>query len=211
MSVVKTICRRNTIVGHLPRQISTICHLFLRKGGIITCTISGRRQCSADLPQGGLEVPHQLVLIASDKKLLDKTTLLLQKAPPVIISKSTIAGVVAANTPVSARKLEPIPIQIADVEETATDSINKDPVWIHVDKCTMLQSDKQCLLIAGCLLNDKHINTAQALLKKQFTNATGLQSTLFQYKSLSEKMTYGLQVIHCNGYSIQRRPKHWYC
>ena len=41
--VVKTIHRCNTIVGHLPRQISTICHLFLRKGGIITSTIFGRR------------------------------------------------------------------------------------------------------------------------------------------------------------------------
>ena len=49
----------------------------------------------------------------------------------------------------------------------------------------------------GCLLNDKHTNTVQALLKKQY--ATDLQSTLFQYKSLSEKMTYGLQVIHCSG------------
>ena len=81
---------------------------------------------------------------------------------------------VSTNTPVSFRKVEPIPIQVADVEETATDSNNKDPVWIHVDKCTMLQSDKLCLLTPGCLLNDKHINTAQALLKKQFTNATGL-------------------------------------
>ena len=57
VSVVKTIDRRNTFVGHLPRQTSTICHLFLRKGGIITCTISGRWQYLADLPQGGLELP----------------------------------------------------------------------------------------------------------------------------------------------------------
>ena len=60
VSVVKTIRRRDTIVGHLPRQISTICHLFLRKGGIITCIVSGRRQYSTDLPQGGLEVPVSL-------------------------------------------------------------------------------------------------------------------------------------------------------
>ena len=36
-------------------------------------------------------------------------------------------------------------------------------------------------------------------MHKPFTNATGLQTTLFQYKSLSEKMTYSLQVIHYNG------------
>ena len=69
--VVKTMRRRNTIVGHLFRQISTICHLFLRKGGIIDCTVSGRRQYSADLSKGGLEVACQLVLIAFDKKLVD--------------------------------------------------------------------------------------------------------------------------------------------
>ena len=197
---MKTIRRHDTIVGHLPRQISTICHLFLRNGGIITCTVSGRRQCSTDLPQGDLEVPCQLVLISSDKKLLDKTMLLLQKAPPVTISNSTtVTGVVAADTPVSDSKLESIPIHIADVEETATDSINKGLVWIHIEKCTMLQSDKQCLLTPGYMLNDKHINTTQALLEKQFTNVSGLQSILFQYKMLPERMTNGLQVIYCNG------------
>ena len=106
---------------------------------IITCIVSGRRQYSTDLPQGGLEVPCQLVLIASDKKLLDKTMVLLQKAQSVTISNSTtITGVVVAFTPVSDSKLEPIPIQIADVEKTATDSINKDLVWVHIEKCTML-------------------------------------------------------------------------
>ena len=40
--VVKTIGRHDAIVGHLklPRQISTMYHL---NGGIITCTVSGRR------------------------------------------------------------------------------------------------------------------------------------------------------------------------
>ena len=60
---MKTIRRRNTIVSFLPRQISTICHLFLRKGGIITRTVSGRRQYSVDLQQ----VPCQPALIASDR------------------------------------------------------------------------------------------------------------------------------------------------
>ena len=86
VKVVKAIRRRNTIVSLLPRQISTICHLFLRKGGIITCTVSGRRQYSVDL----LQAPCQLALIASDKKLLNKTTLLLQKAPPVIFPRALL-------------------------------------------------------------------------------------------------------------------------
>ena len=43
VSVVKTIRRHDTIVGHLLRQISTICPLFFMKGGIITFTVSSRR------------------------------------------------------------------------------------------------------------------------------------------------------------------------
>ena len=43
------------IVGHLPRNISTMCWIFIRCGGIIYCTVSGRWQYSRDLPQGGME------------------------------------------------------------------------------------------------------------------------------------------------------------
>ena len=39
------------------KPISTPCHLFLRKGGIILCIVNGDRRYSADLIQGGLEVP----------------------------------------------------------------------------------------------------------------------------------------------------------
>ena len=45
---------------------------------------------------------------------------LLQKAPSVTISNgTTVTGLVAANTPVAGSKLEPIPIQIADVENVS--------------------------------------------------------------------------------------------
>ena len=46
-----------TIIGHLPRAISRACSLFLRRGNSITCRVTGHRRYSADLPQGGLEVP----------------------------------------------------------------------------------------------------------------------------------------------------------
>ena len=44
-------------IGHLPREISRACSLFLRRGNSITCRVTGHRRYSADLPQGGLEVP----------------------------------------------------------------------------------------------------------------------------------------------------------
>lgn len=45
------------VVGHLPRKISAICSIFLRRGGSITCRVVGHRRYSTDLEQGGLEVP----------------------------------------------------------------------------------------------------------------------------------------------------------
>ena len=57
------------IIGHLPRNISRCCSLFLRRGGCIICTITGRRQYSADLPQGGLEVPCLLLFRAPLKEI----------------------------------------------------------------------------------------------------------------------------------------------
>ena len=44
------------IVGHVPRAISTPSRLFLCKGDVITCEITGLRQFSRDLSQGGLDV-----------------------------------------------------------------------------------------------------------------------------------------------------------
>ena len=49
------------IIGHLPRRISRVCSLFLRRGGTIVCRVTGRRRYSRDLPQGGLEIPCSLL------------------------------------------------------------------------------------------------------------------------------------------------------
>ena len=44
------------VIGHLPRKLSKICSLFIRRGGSICCIVTGGRRYSADLPQGGLEI-----------------------------------------------------------------------------------------------------------------------------------------------------------
>ena len=49
-----------TIIGHLPRGTSWACSLFLRRGNSITCHVTGHRRYSANLTQGGLEVPCTL-------------------------------------------------------------------------------------------------------------------------------------------------------
>ena len=50
----------SSTVGHIPRRISAVCHIFLRRNGNISCQVTGERRYSVDLPQGGMEVPCKL-------------------------------------------------------------------------------------------------------------------------------------------------------
>ena len=54
------VMKNSTVVGHIPRKISSLCSMFLRRGGSLTCQVVSFRRYSADLPQGGLEVPCSL-------------------------------------------------------------------------------------------------------------------------------------------------------
>ena len=51
------VTKGKRIVGHVPRKISAVCAMFLRRGGSIICRVIGSRHYSEDLPQGGLEIP----------------------------------------------------------------------------------------------------------------------------------------------------------
>ena len=52
-----TVLKAGLVVGHVPRKISSVCSVFLRRGGVIHCIVTGARRYSADLVQGGLEIP----------------------------------------------------------------------------------------------------------------------------------------------------------
>ena len=54
------VTKDGSTVGHIPRKISAICAIFLQKGGRIDCLVVAGRRYSADLPQGGLEIPCTL-------------------------------------------------------------------------------------------------------------------------------------------------------
>ena len=44
--------KNGTVVGHLPRKVSRVCALLLKRGGNIQCTVTGKQRYSDDLPQG---------------------------------------------------------------------------------------------------------------------------------------------------------------
>ena len=51
----------NVTVGHVPNLISTVCSIFICCGGAIVCVVTGPRQYTCDLPQGGLEIPCRYI------------------------------------------------------------------------------------------------------------------------------------------------------
>jgi len=68
-----------------------------------------------------------------------------------------------------------------------SDDINSDPVtttdiWIRCGNVTLLKRQKQDLM-AGKELCDLHVNAFQNILKSQFPEIKGLQSTLVQNKT----------------------------
>ena len=87
--------RSGSVVGHVPKRISSICSSFLRRNGTITCRVTGTRRYSADLAQGGLEIPCRLIF-RGKKSELNKIEKLMEVAvkidkPDTKSSKSTKA------------------------------------------------------------------------------------------------------------------------
>ena len=74
------ITKEDVIFGHVPRTISPICSIFIRRGGTIKCLISGGRQYSYGLPQGGLEIPCVLIFKTIKAKECLKTQGILDNA-----------------------------------------------------------------------------------------------------------------------------------
>ena len=63
------VCKGAEIVGHVPRYISTLCSLFIRRGGTLYAIVLGGRQYSRDLVQGGMEVSCRLHFVGNGGEL----------------------------------------------------------------------------------------------------------------------------------------------
>ena len=72
-----------------------------------------------------------------------------------------------------------------------------EETWLKLDKAIMKDCDKT-VIQNGQRLNDRHINFAQVMLRRQFPHLEGLKLTLLQEKS-QKKIQNGLQIffVHC--------------
>ena len=171
------VVKRDTVVGHVPKKISNVCSVFIRKGGSILCRTSGSRRFSSDLPQGGLEIPCVLIFkgnvkdTAKAKRLIEDTL-----------------------------KLKSCALNIPD--SNAGSEVD-DSVWTKFDGIVLTRRDKD-KISKGEMLDDLVINSVQILLKKQFPNLLGLQSTLLQSSDQG-----GMKENHSQVQVIHSRGNHW--
>ena len=70
------VTKDGTVIGHLSRKLSRICSLFLRRGGTITCEVTGTQRYSVDLLQGRLEIPCKLFFTTKECEVDKLHTLL---------------------------------------------------------------------------------------------------------------------------------------
>ena len=175
--------KNDEVVGHVPRKILVACTLFIKKRGIIDCIVTGRRRYSCDLPRGGLEVPCVYRFHGNSE--------LVSKIKRLLVSKSSSVDENVPECTSSKRRKT----------DNSNTSLTPDSVWKVLNGYELSQADKLTILSGG-RLNDKHINFAHQILKKQFPNLTGLQSTLLLSRSQQMPTTTTspyLQIIHTNG------------
>lgn len=180
VAVIKDI---DTVVGHAPRKVSSVFTLFLRHGGTIKCRVTGHRCYSKDLPQGGSDVPCVYVFDGKEKDLLKAEELIKQAL--ISIPDSPIAE------PLSKRR------RIGMKPDVHSESPSEKAV-----DCDLITS-----VLRGEKLSDKHMYLAQGILKNQFPDLKGSQSTLLQ----GRRQVVSIDATDCRNclQVINSRENHW--
>ena len=153
---------------------------------MIICQVTRRRRRSVDLPQGGMEVPCTLTFVGQSQ-YIKKVQKLIGLEPAKSIEPP----------PPKKLKAEALVI-VEDVVEDEQTSHSTNPQWLKFQGCLLAEKDREAI-VSDDLLNDRHINYAQALLHYQFPQTEGLHNTLFQKKKWQQKIKCGIQIIHDRG------------
>lgn len=196
------VVRQGSIVGHIPRKISAICHLFLRHGGQMVVQVVGPRRHSVDLPQGGLEVPCTITFYGSEKEVA-KVKMMLDIAAATTDHVAKVIGdsksASSAQPPSKKLKTDDKVHSVPTIDTTDKETgCTFEDDWIKFGGLLVTKSD-ELALVNNKKLNDRHINLAQKILMKQFPGTEGLGYTIMQHKPPLIKISQGLQIIFIKG------------
>ena len=173
--------KNSTIVGHVPRKVSAVYSLFLRRNGSIQCRVTGQKRYSSDLPQGGLEIPCVYTFTGVSAQV--------NKVKKLLTDNATIPE--AKNTTDT----------YGDDEIVKKRKIEHRDEWVSVGRIHLTTVDKEVVL-NELELNDMILNASQQLLHQQFPPIKGLRSTLSPVTNLGAWVNNYLQIFHC-------RTNHW--
>ena len=67
-------------VGHVPKFLSKICYFYQKHGRNLLVRITGERQYSDDLEQGGMELPATYIFRSTDEDMNSKLPTLIGEA-----------------------------------------------------------------------------------------------------------------------------------
>ena len=202
----------NATVGHIPRRMSSVCFFFLKKG-TITCEITGSRQHSHDLPQGGLELPCSLTF-HGDQETISKVQQLLKDAPVeevpmAVATKDSVTTHEPLKKKPKVKDESDTDTNVAESVATGNVDDSAEQQWIIVpqvanNRSFVLTVAEKVILLGQEYLNDRHIAALQQLLLRQFPNTKGLQNSLLLDKLATKnvKIGHGIQILH-------DRTNHW--
>ena len=91
VAMMKVISRASAVVGHVPFDISSICSIFIRRGGSIISHVTGSRCYSSDLEKGCLEIPCKLVFSIESEKEANKTRKRLEATLSIVVAMDTLS------------------------------------------------------------------------------------------------------------------------
>ena len=201
------ITKEDVIFGHVPRTISPICSIFIRRGGTIKCLISGGRRYSSDLPQGGLEISCILIFKTTKAKDCLKTQEILDNTwfkVHLVSQEQDNDGPLDAyedstKNPVVNDKLAVVAAHSCSLESSTQAELITQDMQVQSGYRSMDTEH----IIMGERLGDADINHAQKILKAQFPKLNGLRLTLYQDRPSKQTTDNWVQIIH----RLQR--DHW--
>ena len=99
-------------------------------------------------------------------------------------------------------------IDLSSPNKRLCENLSRPQPWLHVSNINLSLVDKN-ILSSGDLMNDKHINAAQILLKNQFPEACGLMDTLIVSNQLSGEGLPNINSSMTNIIQLHNLPGHW--